>query len=144
MLYSGGKLPAKIKAALESEGLEFVEEGVFGSIVFRQYRSPQRYSFRGRRGFCGALAITSHRLLAGCGHPESLDVAFNHQSFRTLQVKVDRANRLCISYDAAQFYSDRSGKVELRFETPQAHRAAALLQKQLQWSGVTHGTQLVP
>lgn len=119
-LFGLGKIPENERPALEAEGLVLVEEGIRGSITFRNFKAPwRRHSYR-RSGFAGSIVLTEQRLVAYAFSKHVVNIPVNHPQFRKIEISVDKADRLCIAFEASDFHDDRSGSIELRFRTPQA------------------------
>lgn len=126
-----GKLPADALPILEAEGIHFLEEGLWGTITYRNYRAPGRYSSWRKRAFVGALALTSKRVLACWGRERLLNITFDQPLLAAVNFSLEKPDCLLAAYDAARFHGDRSGQVELRFSTPQAGRIMDLLRPHL-------------
>lgn len=131
LLLGTGRLTESVRATLEAEGIDFLSEGIHGTITFLNYRAPGRYSNWKRNWFVGAIALTSTRLVAYRGRLQLLDVPYNHPSLQALKVTVDPDERLCIAFDVSAFHADRSGTIELRFRTPEASRLQTLIQERM-------------
>ena len=58
-----GRLPDDLRAALAAEGVVFLEEGLPGSVTYRNYRAPGQYSSWRKVPFTGAIAITGQRMV---------------------------------------------------------------------------------
>ncbi|NUU23620.1 MAG: hypothetical protein HOV68_19260 [Streptomycetaceae bacterium] len=124
-LQGPGRFPAELRAELAYEGLLACEEGLVGSISYRNYRSPERSSPWSREAICGAVALSRRRLVVWDGRVRhiDLDLALLHGG-AALDVRTDRADRLVIGYDAAQYRDRCSGQVEIRLRTPRAGHIA--------------------
>ena len=115
-----GGIPEKERHALELEGMVIVEEGIWGSITFRNFKAPwKRFTYR-KKGFAGSIVLTEQRLVAYAFATHVINVPVTHPHFSKLQVTVEKQDRLCIAFDASDFHDDQSGTIELRFRTPQA------------------------
>ncbi|NJN95083.1 MAG: hypothetical protein HC875_13755 [Anaerolineales bacterium] len=126
-----GKLPADVRPTLEAEGIHFLEEGLWGTITYHNYRAPGRYSAWRKRAFVGALVLTSKRVMACWGRERLLDITFDHPLLAAVKFSLEKPDCLLAAYDAARFHTDRSGQVEVRFSTPQAGRIMELLRPHL-------------
>jgi hypothetical protein len=132
LLLGAGRLPVSVRGTLEAEGINFLAEGLHGTITFLNYRAPGRYSNWKRSWFVGAIALTSTRLVAYRGRLQLMDVPYNHPSYQALKVTVDTDDRLCIAFDVSAFHADRSGTIELRFRTPVASMLCNLIEERMQ------------
>ena len=53
-LFGAGKIPAPLMSQLNAEGIILFDEGVKGSVTYRNFRAPgKRFSWR-RQGFAGS------------------------------------------------------------------------------------------
>jgi hypothetical protein len=124
-----GALPAITRSAIEPEGIEILEEGLWGSITFRNYRAPGRYSSWKRSGILGSIALTSRRIVAYGFAQRLLDIPYDHPTFAAVAFALEGQGRLCATFEASAFHADRSGTIEVRLRTPQAARIIELLRQ---------------
>ncbi len=115
-----GKLPAEYVAALEKEGIILLDEGIRGTVTYRNFRAPGRYSNWKRQWFSSALILTKKRLLALRLRSEIIDVPFSDERFRQMQFSLEDETTLLVAFDASLFHADWSGSIEYRFQTAQA------------------------
>ncbi len=115
-----GKIPAQYNAALESEGILLSDEGIKGSVTYLNFRSPQRYANWKRQWYTASIALTYVRLLAFSYSSPIIDVPLTDERFRQIQFSLADENTLLVAFDASLFQTDWSGKIEYRFQTPQA------------------------
>ena len=118
-LFGVGKIPAQIRAQLDSEGVILQDEGLFGSTTFRKVRRPGYYAAFDRRYYFGSLTITQTRLVGLFSSNPVINVPFADSRFRGLDFARENANTLRTAFDASLFHDDWSGKIEYRFRTPQ-------------------------
>ncbi len=126
-LVGAGRLSDDLRAALTSEGLLFLEEGLAGSITYRNYRAPGSRSSHRKEATSGAIAVTTQRLVIWAGGGKNIDIPLNHPLRAALKVSIEQPGRICFSYDAGRFRPDRSGTIEVRLRTPQPARVVDLL-----------------
>jgi hypothetical protein len=124
-----GKFPTGLLTELQSEGIEFLEEGMWGTITYLNYRAPGRYSSWRKQAFAGAVALTARRIVACRGSERLLDLPYDHPSIKAVQFKLDGQDCFFASFEVSHFHADRSGKIELRFSTPQASQLLERLQQ---------------
>lgn len=117
-LFGVGKIPAQYNAALKSEGILLSDEGIKGSVTYLNFRSPQRYANWKRQWYTASIALTKLRLLAFSYSNPIIDVPLTDERFRQIQFSLEDENTLLIAFDASLFQTDRSGKLEYRFQTP--------------------------
>ncbi|MDT3440290.1 MULTISPECIES: hypothetical protein [unclassified Pseudofrankia] len=127
MLFGAGQLPADLRATLEAEGLVLLEEGLTGSITYRNYRAPgQRSSWR-KEAVSGAIAVSAGRLVVWAGRGKHIDVPLASPFLTAIDIGVEPPDRVRFAYDAGKFNPTRSGTVEVRLRTPRATHVAELL-----------------
>jgi hypothetical protein len=127
MLLGSGRLPEPIRAELAAGGAVLLEEGLTGSVTYRGYRAPGRYSAWRKQAVSGAVALTADRLVVWAGGFRHIDVELAHPLRATIEVRAERPDRVCFAYDAGATNPSRSGRVEVRLRTTQAERVAQLL-----------------
>jgi hypothetical protein len=123
------RIPEAVCAALEAEGIILIAEDLRGSITFRNYRAPGRYSSWRRQALGGAIALSQRRVVAYSGTTRLLDLPYDQPTIKAIDVQLEKPNRLLIVFEASAFHADRSGTIELRFGTPQAAQIVELLQR---------------
>ena len=118
-LFGTGRLPQPVRPILEAETILLVDEGIGGTITFRDFRAPRkRYRWR-RTWFSGSIAITSERFAAFAFSKPLINVPLSQASER-LDCSVERATTLCVVFDPSAFHEQWSGTMECRFSTEQA------------------------
>ena len=128
-VFGAGRLPGDIRPNLETEGIDFLEEGVWGSITYLNYRAPGRWSNWRREWFLGAIVLTSRRITSYVWSQRMLDIPYDHPSLAAVGFSLDAPETFCARFDASSFHQDRSGTIELRYFTPEANRIIELLQQ---------------
>jgi hypothetical protein len=129
LLAGSGQFPAELRTALEAEGIMALDEGLRGSITYRKYRAPGRYSSFRKEATSGAVAVTGQRLVVWAGHGKHIDVPLVHPSRALIEVGLDAPDRIHFRYDAATFSQSRSGTVEIRLRTERAGHLVELLNR---------------
>ncbi|WP_197946249.1 hypothetical protein [Phytohabitans suffuscus] len=122
-----GRLPEWIRASLAAKDTLLVEEGLTGTVTYRGFRAPGRYSSWRKETVTGAIAIAPDRLVVWAGHFRHIDVPLTHPVRGTVEVRAERPDRVCFAYDAGATNPERAGRVEVRLRTAQAERIAHLL-----------------
>jgi hypothetical protein len=126
-----GLLPDDLRAELEAERLERLEEGLFGTITLRDYRAPRERASARKQAFSGAIAISRTRLVVWSGTrtrwPRGFffNVPFDDPRYAALEISTEGSERLLIATDLDQFHDDRSGRFEVRLRTPKALELAS-------------------
>ena len=134
LLLGKGTLKPKLRAALESEGLVLIEEGLPGSIRYANFKAPGR-RYRGKiTGECFGLGISEQRLALYCrsGRVKLIDQPFTEPRLSALDVSLDGEDRVAlrIDYDRAAV-PKVSGQMTIRARTPNAARVVEELSARL-------------
>jgi hypothetical protein len=124
-----GQLPDDLRAGLTAEHVEFLEEGLRGSVTRRNYRAPRQYAKWSKNATWGSIAITDRRLLVWAERFKHIDVPHDHPVRAGIKVTADRPDRVCFAYDAGATNTSVSGQVEVRLATSQAAHVADLLRR---------------
>jgi len=119
-LFGIGKIPEQYRAALTGEGILLSDEGIKGSVTYRNFRAPGRYSNWKRQWYTASIILTKTRLLAFQYSNPIIDVPLTDERFRRLQFSLENETTLLIAFDASLFHNDWSGTIEYRFKTPHA------------------------
>lgn len=101
------------------EGVVIADEGIPGSVTYRDFRSPGRYSSWRKQAFIGSIVVTNIRLVGLNGGRFAIDVPFTDERIKKLQISRER-DRLLIAFDASLFHDDWSGSLEYRYQTSEA------------------------
>ena len=115
-----GNLPKDRRRQLEVEGLVLMDEGIRSSVTYRRYKAPWKRFWLRKNGFVGSVVLTQVRLIAFAFSKVIVNVPLEDPRFGKLRFALEADDRLCISFEASDFHTDRSGTIELRFRTPQA------------------------
>jgi hypothetical protein len=118
-LFGVGRIPKLVGDRLRMEGVVVADEGIPGSITYRDFRAPGRYSSWRKQAFIGSVVVTNIRLVALMYSRFAVDVPFTDERIRRLQLSRER-DRLVIAFDASLFHDDWSGTIEYRYQTSQA------------------------
>ena len=128
-LFGVGRMPAPWRTTLESEGLVLVDEGIAGSVTYRDFRAPgKRFTWR-KVAFSGAIALTKTRLLALHYANTAINIPLNDERFGQLRISVEGEETLLVAFDPSRFHSDWSGTMEYRFRTSQAQAFFEILRE---------------
>ncbi len=130
-LFGLGKVPKRILPGLEQEGIVLLDEGVSGSVTFRNLRAPGRYHSWRRSWFTGSLVLTGKRFSAFAFSKAIIDVPLDDNRIDELRCSLEGEATLCVHFDPSAFNEGWSGALECRFSTPQAR----LFLEQLDASG---------
>jgi hypothetical protein len=115
-----GRIDEPLRSELASEGIYLLEERLWGTVTYRDYRAPGRYSSFRKELVRGAVVITSRRFLVWTGRAKHVNVPLRPPL--PVAVALDGPERVVVGYDAGRFRPERSGRVEIRLRTPSAGR----------------------
>jgi hypothetical protein len=115
-LFGVGQIPKLLRDRLRMEGVVVSDEGVPGSVTYREFRAPGRYSSWRKQAFIGSVVVTDVRLVGLMYGRFVVDVPFTDERIRQLQIARER-DRLLIAFDASLFHDDWAGTIEYRFQT---------------------------
>jgi hypothetical protein len=131
LFFGAGRMPEPARSELLAENVLALEEGLWITVTWLNFRAPGRYSNWKRQAHVGALALTSRRLVGYTRRTKIMDVPFDHPTLREVRLRLDPPGALCFACDAAKLRPEQSGTIEVRFFTPRAAEILALLQKYL-------------
>lgn len=119
-LFGVGSMPQRWRTTVESEGIIVFDEGVRGSVTYRDFRAPgKRFSWR-KVAFSGSIALTKNRLLGlQYGNP-AINIPLDDARLHQMQFSVEGGDTLLVAFNANLFHNDWSGKIEYRFRTLEA------------------------
>ena len=134
LLLGNGQLRPQLRAALESEGLVILEEGLSGSVRYRHFKAPGR-RFHGKVTMqrIGA-AISERRLAVYCrsGRAKLIDTPFSDPRWSAVEVSLHDGETVSIRIDFDRAEVPKvSGEMEIRFGTPNAATFVGHLQSRL-------------
>jgi hypothetical protein len=118
-----GSMPAKLKAELEAEGLQLLEEQMEGEVTYRGYEAMGQRPTSGHTSTIASLALTDRRLVVHGTQGVQLAAPAG-----PVTSAVEEPGVLTLSYEASDIYPSRSGSVKLRLRTPRADDIHARLQ----------------
>jgi len=118
-LFGVGRIPKLLGDRLRMEGIVVADEGIPGSVTYRDFRAPGRYSSWRKQAFIGSVVVTNIRLVGLMSSKFAVDVPFSDERIHRLQISRER-DRLVIAFDASLFHDDWSGTIEYRYRTSEA------------------------
>jgi len=119
-LFGVGRMPAQWRATIESDGVVLFDEGIGGSITYRNFSAPGRRSSWRKVAFSGSIALTKTRLLALQYANPAINVPLDDPRLHQMQFSVEGEDKLLVAFNANLFHNDWSGTIEYRFRTEQA------------------------
>lgn len=122
-LFGIGRLPPAMTPILEQEGIVLSDEGLRGSMTFRNFRAPgRRYSYR-KNWFSGSLVVTRLRFAGFAFSRPVLNVPLDGPHLAMLDCSLGKTpSILRVAFDSADFHDDWSGAIVCRFRTPRARQ----------------------
>ena len=130
-LFGLGKIPERFMSTLRSEGILAFDEGIKGSITYRDFRAPGKYSAWRRQWFTGGIILTQVRLVSLISLSQAIDVPLTDERIRSMRFSVEKPGALLIAFDPALFHSDWSGTMEYRFHTTEAEAFVEKLRERI-------------
>jgi hypothetical protein len=124
-----GGLPEALRAELEAEGLELLEERMEGRVTYRGYVIVGQRPTTGDQSTIATLALTPKRLVVRGTQNVQLDAPPG-----PVTSAVTDEGELRLAYEAEDVYPTRSGTVEMLLRTPRAADIHARLQAWTQTS----------
>ena len=123
LLLGNGSLKPSLRAALESEGVVLIEEGLVGSIRYSNFKAPGK-RFKGKiTGECFGLGVSERRLAVYCrsGRVKLIDQPFTEPRLSAIDVSLEGEDRVAlrIDFDRAEV-PKVSGQMTIRARTPNA------------------------
>ena len=130
-LFGIGKIPEQFMATLESEGILALDEGIKGSVTYRDFRAPGKYSAWRRQWFTGSLVLTQVRLVSLLSLSTAIDVPLTDERIRSVRFSVEGQDTLLVAFDPSLFHPGWSGTMEYRFRTTEAEAFVAKLHERI-------------
>ena len=129
-----GELKPALRAALESEGLVAIEQGLPGAVRYRRFKAPGR-RFHGKVTLERiGLAISEQRLVMYCrsGRAKLIDASFSNPRRGCIEVSLRDGDTVSIRIDYDELdIPDVSGEIAITARTPQAADIVRHLQARL-------------
>ena len=116
-IFGVGGIPKDAISQIRIEGLLLSDEGIGGSITFKKFRAPGKYSGWRRNWFSGSLVLTRKHFLAFRYSSPIIGVAWDDERIKKLNCSLESNNKLHIQFDASTFNDDWSGEIEVRYST---------------------------
>jgi hypothetical protein len=126
-----GKMPETLMFQLKNEGVILLDEGVKGSVTYRNFRAPGRRESWRRQWSTASIALTKTRLLGLIYSSLVINVPLADERIKAMQYTLENGPALCVTFDASLFHADWSGTIEYRFRTPQAQEFFDFLTEQI-------------
>jgi hypothetical protein len=125
-----GRFPPAMLPQAQSEGIQFLDEGVRGVLTYRNFHRPGLRAALEKKLFIGAIVLTNARLLAVSGNNKLVDVPLDDARLKQMQFTIDDGAFL-ISFDASLFHDDWSGRIEYKYMSDESQRLLDLVRTHL-------------
>ena len=130
-LFKSGTIPKSARSQILKEGVLLQDEGIRGSITFKNFRAPGRYHGWKRSWFSGSVVLTRKHFLAFGFSSSLIGIAWDDARIKELDCSIEKKNTLCIRYDASTFNEDWSGTIECRYSSPHAHEFLRIIKQKI-------------
>ena len=123
LLLGNGTLRPDLRAALESEGIVMVEEGLPGRITYEHFKAPGKRHHGKIVGECLGLGISEQRLALYCrsGRAKLIDKPFTEPQLSALEVSLEGDDTVALRIDFDRAAVPKvSGRMTIRAVTPNA------------------------
>ncbi len=120
-LFGWGKIPEAMLPLLKEEGIVLGEEGLSGTVYFKNFRAPGKRYYRRVSWFTGSIVLTKIRLVAGSYSKPIINVPVDDDSFHALHFLLKDEKTLTVKFDSSVFNEQWSGDIEYRLKVSQPH-----------------------
>jgi hypothetical protein len=117
-LFGIGKLPADLVAEFQSEGIIFSDEGIRGTVTYKNFRGGGRYANWKRQWYSSSIVLTNKRLIAFRLRRRIIDISLDDPRLDQMEFSVEEPETFVAAFDAGLFQKDWSGRIEYRFRSP--------------------------
>ena len=111
-------MPPALMAKFQADGIVFFDEGIRGTVTYKNYRGPGRYSNWKRQWFSSTIVLTNKGLIAYRLRQRIIDVPLDDPKLKQMRFAVENGDKLLAAFDAELFQPGWSGTIEYRFSTP--------------------------
>ncbi len=119
-LFKIGRVPKQAAEQIAQEGLILQQEGIGGSITFRNFRAPGKYFSWRRKWFLGSVVLTRERFRVFWFANRIISVPWDSDQLSALRCRLEGEDALIVGFDASTFNEDWSGEIEVRLSTSSA------------------------
>src|SRR5205807_9691134 len=89
-LFGVGKVPKLLNDTLRIEGIVVSDEGISGSVTYRDFRAPGKYFSWRKQAFVGSIVVTNVRLVALMYSNFAVNVPFSDERIRSEERRVGK------------------------------------------------------
>jgi hypothetical protein len=119
-LFGLGKVPKRYAATLRKQGIVLIDEGIGGSVTYKQFKAPGRRHSWKKSWFTGSLVLTKQTFAAFAMLRPLIYLPIEDGRLSALRCSVEEDVTLLVTYDASLINDKWSGTVECRFRTAKA------------------------
>lgn len=119
-IFKLGRIPRQLANQLEGEGIQLLDEGLKGSVTYRNFRAPGKYFGWRRLGCIASIVLATTRLVGLRNSRIIIDLPLTDPRIGDMRFLLEKNDILVISFGAGLFQQDWSGDIEYRFRTDQA------------------------
>ncbi|MBX7254827.1 MAG: hypothetical protein K1Y02_00600 [Candidatus Hydrogenedentes bacterium] len=130
-LFGLGGLSRQRRKDYESEGVVYLDEGIWYSIKFQRFRAPGIWIHWKKKLCAGSVVFTRKRLiiLSAFSLLTIVEIPLNNPLDKGLRIEVD-GKRVRMEFDAEDFLPRATGHVTVKFSSAEATHLFASLQKE--------------
>ncbi len=118
-LFGWGKIPEAMLPILKEEGIVLGEEGLSGTVYFKNFRAPGKRYSRRISWFSGSIVLTKIRLVAWSYSKPIINVPVDSDFFNALHFFLKDEKTLGVKFDSSLFNEQWSGDIEYRLKVSQ-------------------------
>jgi hypothetical protein len=122
-----GAIPKKLRPILDAERIVVGDEGMRGSLIYRNVKGAGKRFINRVEGFSGCLVITEKRFVCFTYGKRQINIAVDDQRLSEMSVEIPQENILSISFESSAFMEKWEGMMEFRFKTEKAHEFHTVL-----------------
>ena len=119
-LFKIGRVPKQAADRIAQEGLVFQQEGIAGSITFRNFRAPGKYFSWRRKWFLGSVVLTREGFRVFWFSNRIISVPWDSDRLSELRCRREGEDTVIVGFDASTCNQDWSGEIEVRLSTSSA------------------------
>lgn len=119
-LFGAGKIRDELRNELKPEGIIAADEGIKGSITYKNFRAPGRYSNWKRRWIAGAIILTEKRLILQQYSIPVIILELSDERLKKIKISLETEDTLLFEFEPQLFLENSSGQIEWRARTPHA------------------------
>ena len=118
-LFGWGKIPVAMLPILKEEGIVLGEQGLSGSVYYKNFRAPGKRCYRKISWITGSIVLTKIRLVAWSYSKPIINVPIDSAPFKALHFFLKDEKTLGIRFDSSLFNEQWSGEIEYRLKVSQ-------------------------